>query len=64
MEYGLDSLNKCLCLPGGRNPENWFFLAQTTVILRFINLQTHEEVLHVLPGQLRLLEGNWQQLFL
>ena len=42
----------------------FFFLAKTTVILRYINLRTIEEVLHVLLGQLRLLEGTWQQLFL
>ena len=48
--YGLDSLKRCLCLPGRRNPENLFFLAKTTVILRCIHLRTMEEVLHLLPG--------------
>ena len=49
--------------PGRRNPENlFFFLAKTTVILRYIHLRTSS--LTCTARSLRLLEGTWQQLFL
>ena len=43
--------NVYVCPAGEIQKTCLFFLAKTTVILRYIHFRTMEEVLHVLPGQ-------------
>ena len=47
-EHGLDSLKRCLCLvPAGEIQKTcFFFLAKTTVILRYFHLRTSKSYIY------------------